>query len=70
MMNTQKCAPLPEGSVPLTITEIVVKALGARYPVTVARMIAPDCRDIPAAVAALRQRMPDWFESANRGVSQ
>jgi hypothetical protein len=57
---------LPDGNRdPLTVMEIVVKALGARYPVVVARTIPPDCRDVPAAVAALRERRPHWFHSAD-----
>ena len=48
----------------LTVTEMVVKALGARYPTLVAQRIEPGCRDIPAAVAALRARAPHWFEPA------
>jgi hypothetical protein len=65
MVKTQNCASHADDSVPLTLTEIVVKALGARYPVTVARMIPAGCQDIPSAVASLRQRMPHWFEAAD-----
>ena len=55
---------MPDGNRdPLTVTEIIVKALGARYPVMVARMIPPGCQDVPAAVAALRVRQPQWFVS-------
>jgi hypothetical protein len=44
------------------LLEIVARALGARYPAIVAQRIAPDCPDVPAAIAALRERMPHWFE--------
>jgi hypothetical protein len=46
----------------MTGLEIAVKVLGARYPVAVAAIIGAGCRDVPAAVAALRQREPHWFE--------
>jgi hypothetical protein len=46
------------------LLEIVARALGARYPAIVAERIAPDCPDVPAAIAALRERMPHWFEPA------
>jgi hypothetical protein len=46
----------------MTGLEIAIKALGARYPTIVAAIIGTGCRDVPAAVAALRQREPHWFE--------
>jgi hypothetical protein len=47
----------------MTPLEMAVKALGARYPGLVAAQIGRECRDVPAAVGALRQRMPQWFEA-------
>jgi hypothetical protein len=47
----------------MTPLEMAVKALGARYPGLVATQIGAGCRDVPAAVAALRQRAPQWFEA-------
>ena len=48
----------------MTPLEMAVKALGARYPGLAAAQIGRECRDVPAAVGALRQRMPQWFEAA------
>jgi hypothetical protein len=51
--------------------EIIARAFGARYPAIVAQRIAPDCPDVPAAIAALRERMPHWFEPvAPAGVAR
>lgn len=46
----------------LTPLEMVVKVLGARFPVVVASRIGTACSDVPAAVAALRLREPHLFE--------
>jgi hypothetical protein len=51
-----------EPGCPMTGLEIAVKVLGARFPVAVAAIIGTGCRDVPAAVAALREREPHWFE--------
>jgi hypothetical protein len=47
----------------LTPLEMAVKVLGARYPVIVAERIGPGCPNVPAAVAALRQKEPHFFEA-------
>ncbi len=44
------------------LLEIIARAFGARYPTLVASRIAPDCPDVPAAIAVLRERMPMFFE--------
>ena len=64
-MNTKLQAWASERRERLTPLEMAVKVLGARYPVIVAAQIGSDCRDVPAAVAALRQRAPHWFEPAS-----
>ena len=62
MMNTTLQTWASERRERFSPLEMAVKALGAKYPVIVAAQIDPGCRDVPAAVAALRQRAPHWFE--------
>jgi hypothetical protein len=50
----------------LTPLEMAVKGLGARYPVIVAARIGAGCPNVPAAVAAMRQREPHLFEGSSR----
>lgn len=42
--------------------KIIAQAFGARYPNIVAERIPLDCPDVPAAITALRERMPQWFD--------
>ena len=66
-MHTNKSGRAGSSQSDTLIREMVARALGARYPVLVASTIGPDCADVPAAIAALRQRRPQWFEPAAAG---
>jgi hypothetical protein len=66
-MSIQHTPVSSDSRAPLSATEIVVKALGARYPVIVAGMIPPGCKDMRAAVAEIRKRQPQWFHSMECG---